>query len=114
MAYSPLTLSRRHVLGDLHSQCEPVDQIPVYLETANGERLGFVDESHGVYADAYTFHIGEDYCKKLGAGHFTYLFDYDFSDGGKPGGASLKRKIRLNSIVLVMRKGYEKRVPNNR
>jgi hypothetical protein len=114
MTYIPLTLARRHVLGDLYSRCERSDQIPVYLGSPNGERLGFADESWGNYADAFTFHIAEEYCKKLGAGHFTDSFEYDFADGAKSEASPLKRKIRLSSIVLVMRKGYEKPTPKTK
>ena len=114
MTYIPLTLAPRHVLGDLYARCERGDQVPVFLNTPNGERLGFADESLGNYADAFTFHIAEDYCKKLGAGHFTYSFEYDFADGAAAGTPQFKRKIRLSSIVLVMRKGYDKPAPKNR
>lgn len=114
MSYVPLTLARRHVLGDLYSRCERTNKIPVYLNSPNGERLGFVDESLGNYADAFTFHIPEDFCKKLSAGHFTYSFDYEFADDNIAEVSSLKRAIRLNSIVLVMRKGYEKPAPKRK
>jgi hypothetical protein len=113
MTYIPLTLARRHVLGDLYARCERGDQVPVFLNSPTGEQIGFADESLGNYADAFTFHIAEDFCKKLGAGHFTYSFDYDFAEEA-PETPAFKRKIRLNSIVLVMRKGYDKPAPKNR
>jgi len=112
MSYQPLTMSRRHVLGDLYSRCENAASVPVYLNDTAGELLGHVDESHGKYADAFTFHIAEDVCKKLAAGHYTYSFDYDYADTDTAASAS-RRRIRLNSIVLVMRKGYDKPVPKS-
>jgi hypothetical protein len=114
MTYIPLNLARRHVLGDLYGRCERAEQVPVYLNSTDGERLGFADESLGIYADAFTFHIPEDYCKKLSAGHFTYTLDYEYTGGKKPANSTAKRLVRLNSIVLVMRKGYDKPAPKNR
>ena len=113
MAYSPLNLSRRHVLGSLYDRCERGVKIPVYLNDANGEVLGFADESLGKYADAFTFHLSEDHCKKLAGGQFTYSFDYNFADSAKSGKAPDKRTIKLVSIYLTMRKGYEKPVPKS-
>lgn len=109
MTYSPLSLSRRHVLGDLYSRCEPVVNVPVYLNGADGEMLGYADQALGHYADAFSFHLTEEYCKKLSAGHFTYSFDYEFAEPDEKGGKN--RRIRLNSIVLVPRKGYDKPIP---
>ena len=80
MTHSPLAIKRRHVLGDLYSKCDAVEQIPVYLESPDGELIGHVDEGLGHYADAYQFHIPEDVCKKLATGHYTYSFDYDYTD----------------------------------
>lgn len=110
MSYSPLTLSRRHVLGDIYARCERVAQIPVYLNEAVGEKIGFADESQGEYADAFTFHVSEEICKKLAGGQFLCSFNYEFAD--KPAGRSKeKRRIRLTSLILTMRKGYEKPKP---
>jgi hypothetical protein len=110
MANNPVTMARRHVLGDLHHRCEPVLDVPVYLNDTAGEVLGHVDESHGTYADAMTFHLADDVCKKLATGHFTYSFEYDYADGNDTVTAPSKRRIRLSSITLVSRKGYEKPV----
>ena len=112
MVYSPLTLSRRHVLGDLHNRCEHVGEVPVYLNDELGDKLGFVDESLGKYADAFTFHISEENCKKLAGGQFLCSFKYEFAD--KAAGMSKeRRRIKLTSIILTMRKGYEKPKPKN-
>lgn len=113
MAHGPVTLSRRHVLGDLYARCQRLEQIPVYLDSGNGERLGFVDESLGVYADAFTFHISEEYCKKLAEGQLLYSFEYDLVGKERKGMPSERRPIRLNSIILTMRKGYTKPVPKS-
>jgi hypothetical protein len=110
MANNPVTMARRHVLGDLHHRCEPLLDVPVYLNDTAGEVLGHVDESHGAYADAMTFHLADDVCKKLATGHFTYSFEYDYADGSDTVTAPSKRRIRLSSITLVSRKGYEKPV----
>jgi len=101
MSYSPLAISRRHVLGDLYSQCDEVRNVPVYLDSEEGEMLGYVDESLGHYADAFTFHLAEDVCKRLSTGHYTYSFSYDYTDPAETPGRG--RRIRLNFICLTGR-----------
>ena len=101
-------MSRRHVLGDLHSRCESVVSVPVYLDNKEGEMLGYVDQGLGHYADAFSFHLSEDVCKKLSAGYFTFAFDVDYTDAAKTPGRN--RKVRLNSISLIARQNYEKPV----
>lgn len=100
MSYSPLAIKRRQVLGDIYEICEPVENIPVYMNDASGELLGHLDESLGKYADAFVFHLSEDHCKKLSSGHYGFAFDYDVLEArnGK------KRHIKLNYIMLVGRK----------
>ena len=108
MAYSPIALSRRHVLGEYYSRCDAIESVPVYLDAPDGELLGQVDESMGKYADAFLFHLSEDLCKKLSAGHFTCSFDFEKveeTDG------ALRRRIKLNSITLIPRKAYAKPLP---
>ena len=104
MTYSPLAIKRRHVLGDLYAQCDSIEMVPVHLDNADGEKIGFADESLGHYADAYLFHLPEDVCKKLSTGHYIYSFDYDYSD---PDATGRHRRIKLNYIFLTGRK-----VPN--
>ena len=111
MSYGPISLSRRHVLGDLYARCEAIESVPVCMGGADGEVLGFVDESLGHYADAFCFHLSEDVCKKLSAGHFTYSFEYDLSDDAEE---SKKRRVKLNRIILNARKGYAKPVPRTK
>lgn len=110
MANNPVTMARRHVLGELNYRCEPVQGVPVYLDNTTGEMLGFVDQGTDKYADAITFHLADDVCKKLATGHFTYSFEYDYADGTDTA-ASSKRRIKLSSITLISRKGYEKPIP---
>jgi hypothetical protein len=111
MSYSPLTISRRHVLGDLYARCERVVEVPVYLNDTVGESLGFADESHGHYADAFTFHLNEETCKKLAGGQFSYSFNYEFANRSDAGLSPSRRRVKLTSITLIMRKGYEKPQP---
>lgn len=101
MTYSPLAIKRRQVLADLYSVCDAVEMVPVHLDTPEGEKIGFVDEALGHYADAYLFHLPEDVCKKLSTGHYLYSFDYDYSD---PDATGRDRRIKLNCIVLTGRK----------
>ena len=99
-------MSRRHVLGDLYARCESVVSVPVYLENKEGEMLGYVDQGLGHYADAFSFHLADDVCKKLSAGYFTFSFDVSYTEPAAMPGRS--RKMRLNSISLVARQNYEK------
>ena len=101
MSYSPLAIKRRQVLGDLYPLCDPVDEIPVHLENAEGEKIGHADESLGHYADAFLFHLPEDVCKKLSTGHYIYSFDFDYAD---PEATGRNRRIKLNYIFLTGRK----------
>ena len=108
MTYSPLAMKRRHVLGDLYRRCDNVESIPVYLDDKTGELLGFVDESLGHYADAFTFHLAEEVCKKLSASGYSFAFDYEVID--ETIAANSKSRIKLNYMLLIPRKAVEKRV----
>ena len=111
MSYSPLSLSRRHVLGDLYGRCDPIaENVPVYLDGTIPELLGQADECLGHYADAISFHLPDDFCKKLSAGHFTYSFNYEHAEPGETVG---RRRIKINSITLIARKAYQKPIPKN-
>lgn len=101
MTYSPLAIKRRQVLADLYAGCEAVETVPVHLDNAEGEKIGYVDESLGHYADAFLFHLPEDVCKKLSTGHYLYSFDYDYVD---PESTGRNRPIKLNCIYLTGRK----------
>jgi hypothetical protein len=108
MTVGPISLSRRHVLGDLYSRCDVITNIPVYLNSVDGEVLGHVDQGLGHYADAFSFHLAEEICKKLSAGFFTYAFDYQYSDEASTPGQ--RRRDNLNSICLIARQNYERPV----
>ncbi len=108
MTYSPLTIKRKQVLGDLYKRCESVESIPVYLDDASGELLGRVDECLGKYADAFSFHLAEDVCKKLSTSGYDFAFDYDLVD--KTAAANGKSQVKLNCVVLIARKAVEKKV----
>ena len=97
MSYSPLAIKRSYVLGEIYKQCDTVESVPVYLDTATGEHIGYADESLGRYADAFLFHLPEDICKKLSTGHYNYSFGYDVLYDQ----ADKKRHIKLNHILLV-------------
>jgi hypothetical protein len=102
MAYSPLAIKRRNILGDLYNFCETVENIPVFLENETEEQVGFADESLGHYADAYLFHLPEDICKKLSTGHYNYAFDYELLENDESD--AKQKRIKLNHIMLVGRK----------
>lgn len=111
MANAPLMLSRRHVLGDLYAKCDRLTSVPVFWQDAQGSPLGFVEESAGSYADAFTFHIGEEFCKKLAAGQLLCRFNYEYADKtGKKSKAG--RRLKLTSFVLESRQNYEKPAPS--
>ncbi|HVF31259.1 MAG TPA: hypothetical protein VNA22_09830 [Pyrinomonadaceae bacterium] len=105
MAYMPLTLSRRHVLGSLHSRCERLTQVPVFWNDVMGPPLGFVDESAGHYADAFTFHIEEQFCRKLAAGQILCLFNFESAANIET--TKTKKRLRLTSFVLSNREDGE-------
>ena len=100
MAYSPLAIKRRNVLGEIYTKCEAVSSIPVYLNSRSDEPLGFADESLGHYADAFLFHLPENICKQLSTGHFDYVLYFDYSEET----VGEQDKIQLESIMLVPRK----------
>jgi len=104
MTFGPIAIKRRQVLGDLYAVCDKLETVPVHLENAEGEILGFADESLGHYADAYLFHVPEDICKKLSTGQYIYSFDYDYTD---PGVTGRNGRIKLNYIFLTARKSPE-------
>lgn len=108
METGPISFSRRHVLGDLYSRCDAIESIPVYLGSVEGELLGHVDQGLGHYADAFSFHLQSDVCKKLSAGYFTYAFSYRYSDAApQPRG---QKRVKLDSICLIARQSYERPV----
>jgi hypothetical protein len=109
MKYSPLTMSRSRILGDMYTRCDRLeDYIAVYLNDAAGEKLGVVDESLGKYADAFTFHLSEENCKMMAGGKFDYSFNYQFSAPAEVVASRSKRRVQLISIFLTARETHEK------
>jgi hypothetical protein len=104
--YGPLTLSRRHVLGGIYARCERLSTkcISVYLNDASGEKLGVVDESHGRYADAFTFFLSEENCKMLAGGKYDYSFAYQLSEPISERPSRSRPPIQLISMYLTARK----------
>jgi hypothetical protein len=86
--------------------------VPVYLNDAEGEMIGYANEGMGHYADALTFHIPEDLCKKLSTGHFEFSFSYDFSDPDAE--ITSGRRVKLNYICLTGRTPLEPMGPRTR
>lgn len=102
-------MARRHVLGHLYGRCDAISgEVPVYLDGDGTDPIGHVDQSLGHYADAFTFHLADDICKKLSAGHFLYSFEFETAD---PVGLTSQSRITLVSITLTNRKGYDKPLP---
>jgi hypothetical protein len=108
MGTTSISFSRRHVLGDFYSRCDAIVNVPVYLDTPQGEMVGYMDQGLGHYADAFSFHMADDMCKKLSSGHYTYAFDFEFSEAENAPGRH--RRMKLVSICLVARQNYEKPV----
>ena len=108
MTLAVLSISRRHVLGTLHSRCDAITgSIPVYLAGDKPELLGYADEGLGHYADAFSFHLNADLCKRLAAGQFSYDMGFDHSEPNVDGS---RGRVKLTSITLVRPKGYDKPV----
>jgi hypothetical protein len=102
--YSPLTMSRSRILGNMYTQCDRLnDHIEVYLNDTAGEKLGVVDESLGKYADAFTFHLSEENCKMLAGGKYDYTFNYQFAAQAEATPSRSKRRIQLISMYLTAR-----------
>ncbi len=109
MALSVLSLARRHVLGDFYERCEAIEEsIPVYFGSDH-ELVGHADQSLGQYADAFTFHLDPDFCKKLSGGQFGYTLGYDPVD---PKAKGSRTRLKLTSITLTPRKTYKKFAKN--
>jgi len=109
MSYSPLEIKRSYVLGKIYKQCDPIESIPVYMNDQSGELLGYVDESSGHYADAFTFNLSETVCKQLSSSHFDYAFGFEYSE--KTDQHVSKKRIKLNHILLVGKKPlFDKKV----
>ena len=109
MATGPVSISRRHVLGDYYSRCDAIVSVPVYLDDSKGEMLGYVDQGLGHYADAFSFHLPDDVCKKLSSGHYSYAFECSYSE--RKAAPGRHRRVKIDSFSLIPRKNYEKPLP---
>lgn len=107
-----LSLSRRHVLGDIYSRCDEIQgDIPVYLDDESAPvMIGYANQSLGHFADAFSFHLDAGDCKKLSSGQFSFSVTYEFSNEGKSGRGDA---VKLTSITLTGRKSYENPAPKN-
>jgi hypothetical protein len=112
MTSNVLSLARRHVLGDLYSRCDQIEgDIPVYLDDEVAPIvIGYADQSLGHYADAFSFHLEPDDCKKLSSGQFSFSVDYELSSSREAG---QRGRVKLTSITLTGRKSYEKPAPKS-
>jgi hypothetical protein len=108
-----LAVSRRHVLGPLYTRCEHIESLPVFLDGDAPEEIGLVDESLGIYADAFVFHLEDQLCKRLAAGQFTYSIDYSEGDGDQMNANLSGHPVKPSKIILVPRKGYDKPIPRS-
>ena len=79
----------------------------MYLAGGEPDLLGYADEALGHYADAFSFHLDADSCKRLSAGQFSYDIGYEHSE---PHTEGTRGRVKLTSITLVRHKGYEKPV----
>jgi hypothetical protein len=94
-------------LGDLYDRCDAVSgHIPVYLNANETPTLlGYADESLGSYADAFSFHLGADDCKKLSTGNFSFSVNYKVL---KPDETGPRGRVKLISIMLTGNRPLEK------
>jgi hypothetical protein len=109
MDHTPITLAKGHVLGSLYWRCEAISEsVPVYMSGDEQELLGHASEASGTFADAISFHLDGDLCKKLAAGHFSLAVDYSPLE---PDDKSALGRVIIHSFTLVGRKNYEKPIP---
>jgi hypothetical protein len=99
MSYSPIAIKRLNVLDKIYNQCDAIENIPVFLDNESGELLGYVDESLGHYADAFTFHLPENICKKLSSSLYDYNFGFEYAE--KTSSVVNNKRINLKHIVLI-------------
>lgn len=110
--HSPVTLSRRHVLGDLYARCDALTgHVPVYLDGGEGEPLGHANEESGTFADAISFFLDDENCKKLSSGYFTFALNCNLL---KAADKNIRERVVVESITLVGRKNYDKPIARRR
>lgn len=98
MNLNTVIFKRRRILGDLYSQCQGIDNIPVYLDDAGGEPVGTVEESPAQYGDAFVFKLPADICKLFSVDGYDVGVDYDYVDKNK---TTNRDPIKMNHIILI-------------
>ena len=99
MSLQTISIARSQVLGNFNSRCDMIELIPVYMSEDMETQIGFVDQSLGLYADAFSFHLPPDMCKRLSSGQFSFSFGYE-KNRAKEGN---QFRIALNCICLTTR-----------
>src|SRR3982750_241380 len=98
MSIETVSFARRYVLGDLHGRCDVIDLVPVFFEDDPSTEIGFVDQSLGPYADAFSFHLPADVCKKLSAGYYRFSLGLE---RGTPTATASKPRAKLICVYLM-------------
>lgn len=101
MQFSPLTIRRRYILGNLTDKCGVVNEVPIYLNEITESPVGYVNELPERYKDAFLFHLPEDICKRLASNGYNLDLDYDFCE--QEAKSKNNKQIRLNHIILTSR-----------
>jgi hypothetical protein len=98
MLLETVTFARRHVLGEMHTRCDRVDLLPVFMEGDMETQIGYVDENMGQFADAYSFHLPANVLKKLSSGQLTFSFGFAHD---KTDDTLKKPRVKLTHICLT-------------
>ena len=61
--------------------------------------MGSMDEGKGDFADTFLFHLPEIVRRKLSAGHFEYILEFDYAKESKS--IEAKKRIVLRGILLM-------------
>ena len=98
MSLQTVSISRGRVLGTLNNRCDQVELVPVFLSTDMDTQIGFADQGLGRYADAFSFHLPPEMCKKLSTGQFSFSFGYAHEKATEQ---NRKPRITLTYICLT-------------
>jgi hypothetical protein len=61
----------------------------------------------GRYADAYSFHLPTDVCKKLSAGHYKFSLTFAHDE---PANGIRRRRVRLTQVYLKSSEPIPRRI----
>lgn len=86
------------------------EQVPVYLDGEDRVLLGHANEQLGVFADAISFFLSDENCKKLASGTFRFSVEYDISATENN---ENNRQVVVTSITLVAPQNYVKPIPRH-